>query len=279
MTNDHSHLLLCHLSHHISQANFDAWHEDYAYNHSTFGRDFFKLVAMILQGMHVPGLHESVTVVMKRFYDGTVYYVMSNPEEVARFLGVVVPAKTRKTRTTYFFSLMKDWGCIFHYLSDGFFRATNDLIADATSRWWFRVRTGVLDDANRLVLTDLNLRTLQEDAISMIRKPRDRSPNTIRHDLSPFIVFIIKRKSYPSINQARGQLTGYAPVKTSWLTALKQQLVDSFYSNPKSFITTEPSYNRSNLSVSRNYTAASTGEVTKVIVKFNRGFTEDDFSS
>ena len=37
MTNDHSHLLLCHLSHHISQANFDAWNEDYAYNHSTFG--------------------------------------------------------------------------------------------------------------------------------------------------------------------------------------------------------------------------------------------------
>lgn len=228
--------------------------------------------------MHVPGLHESVTVVMKRFYNGTVYYVMSNPEEVARFLGVVVPATQRRTIATYLYDLMKDWGCIFHYLSDGFFRATNDLINDATSRWWFRVRTGVLDDANRLVLTDLNLRTLQEATLSMIRKPRGRLPNTIRHDLSPFIVFVIKRKSYPSINQARGKLTGGAPAKTSFLTALKQRLVDSFYRNPKSFITTEPSYNRSNLSVSANYTAARTGKVTKVTVKFNRAFTEDDFS-
>ena len=274
MTNDHSHLLLCHLSHHISQANFDEWHEDYAYNYSTFGRDLFKLVAMIVQHMHVPGLHESVTVVMKRFYDGTVYYVMSNPEEVARFLGVVVPANRRETRTTYLYCLMKDWGCIFHYLSGGFFRTTNDLIADATSRWWFRVSTDVLDDAGERVLTDLSLRTLQEATLSMIRRPRNRLPNTIRHDLSPFIVFVIKRKSYPSGSQAGGQLTGDAPVKTSWLTALKQRLVDSFYRNPKSFITTEPSYNRSNLSVS----GTSAGTATKVIVKFNRGFTEDDFS-
>ena len=54
----------------------------------------------------------------------------------------------------------------------------------------------------------------------------------------------------------------------SSLIALKQQLVDSFYSNPRSFITNDPYLLKSDV-----YTYV---EMT-VVVRFNRGFTQDDF--
>ena len=257
---------------HQTQANLDEWNANYAYNHSTFGRDFFKMVAMIIQGMIVPGLHPSVSVVRRRLYGGAVYYVMSNPGEVARFLGVVVPPKCKKTVVSYLYDLMRLWGCIFHCLSEGFFRVANDIIADENTEWRFRVCTGVLDEARRIVLTDLNFRTLQEATLPMIRKPRSRLQDTIRHDHSPFIEFIINGLSYTSIAQARGQFTGDTTLKSAFLSNLKQQLVDNFYSNPQSFVTTEQSYSPNNLFVSRTY-----NDETEVVVKFNRGFTEDDF--
>ena len=263
---------------HQTQANFDEWNADYAYNHSTFGRDLFKLIGMLVQGMIVPGLHPSVSVVRRRLYGGAVYHVLTNPEEVARFLGVVVPPRKRRTVLSYFYDLMKSWGCIFHCLSEGFFRVANDLIADENTEWRFRVRTGVLDDANRLVLTEINFRTLLEDTIDRFRCPRGRLQDTIRHDLSPFIEFLINGVSYPSSTQARDQLTGIKDARNVFLRDLKQELVDSFYSNPQSFVTTEPSYNPSNLSVSGTYPATTKRGETDVVVKFNRGFTEDDFS-
>jgi len=267
------------MSHHISQANnFDEWHANYAYNHSTFGRDLFKLIGMLVQGMTVPGLHPSVSVVRRRLYGGAIYYVMSNPGEVARFLGVVLPPKKKKgTVVAYFYDLMRSWGCIFHCLSNGFYRTTNEIITNAATEWRFRVHTGVLDDANRLVLTEINFRTLLEDTIGRIRCPRGRLQDTIRHDLSPLIVFIINGLSYTSITQARGKLTGDSEVKFDFLKDLKQQLVDNFYSNPQSFVTAEPSYNPSNLSVSGTYPATARSGETEVTIKFNRGFTEDDF--
>lgn len=194
---------------------------------------------MLVQGMIVPGLHPSVSVARRRLYGGAVYHVLTNPEEVARFLGVVVPPNKKNSVVAYFYDLMRRWGCIFHCLSDGFYRASNDIIVDANTRWRFRVRTGVLGDANRLVLTDINFRTLPESAISRLRLPTGRLQDTIRHDLSPFIQFIINGMSYPSGKQAKGQLTGGMDAKQAFLTDLKQQLVDSFYSNPQSFVTTE----------------------------------------
>lgn len=106
-------------------ANLMRWHENYAFNNSTLGRDLFKLIAMVIQRIPVPGLHESVSIVSRSFYGGAVYVVMTNPEDVARFLGLVVPAKCKQTLTNYLYSLMRLWGCIFHCLSDGFYRVTN----------------------------------------------------------------------------------------------------------------------------------------------------------
>ena len=58
----------------------------------------------------------------------------------------------------------------------------------------------------------------------------------------------------------------------SSLIALKQQLVDSFYSNPRSFITNDPYLLKSDV-----YTYVETGVEMTVVVRFNRGFTQDDF--
>ena len=208
---------------------------------------------MVIQNIPVPGLHPSVSIVLRSLYNGVAYVSMSNPGEVARFLGVVVPPNKKKTRIAYFYDLMRVWGCIFHCLSDGFFRTTNEIITDAASKWRFRVSTDVLNAVGQRVLTELNFQTLLESAIGNNRAPGGRLQDNIRHDLSPFIVFVINGSSYTSASQARGQLTGDTTVKASWLTALKQELVDSFYSNPRSFVITEPSYNPSNLSVSRTY--------------------------
>jgi len=260
-----------------SNAGIMQWNANYAYNHSTFGRDFYKLIAMVIQNIPVPGLHPSVSIVLRSLYNGVAFVVMSNPGEVARFLGVFVPPNKKKTRIAYFYDLMRAWGCIFHCLSDGFFRTTNEIITNAASKWRFRVSTDVLNAARQRVLTELNFRTLLESAIGNIRAPSGRLQDNIRHDHSPFIVFVINGSSYPSIGQARGQLTGDTTLKTAFLTDLKQELVDSFYSNPKSFVTTEQSYSPNNLSVSDTFPATARGEETEVVVKFNRGFTQDDF--
>ena len=262
-----------------SRAGILQWHADYAFEYGTVGRDFCKLIGMAIQGIPVPGLHESVSIVRTSFFDGLDYIVMSNPLKVVEFLGIVAP---NDSTLVYFMSILQLWGVIFSPLSKAYYHALgrgNALLEEhlrvAGALWVFRVRTGVLNEARRIVLTELNFRTLREATISLIRAPRGGRQCSARRRQLPDIVFLINGMSYPTCKQAMSQLTGDATVKSSFLANLKTQLCNRFYRNWNSFITNNP--NASILSVSGTYPATARGEETEVTAKFNRGFTEDDF--
>jgi len=133
------------------------------------------------------------------------------------------------------------------------------------TKWVFRVCTNVAG-----VLTRIAFGKLKEATLGRITNPQTIQ-NTIRENQLPFIEYVINWWMGTAVTD---QLVGDATVKAVFLIALKRHLEDSFYSKCRSFITNDPNI----LSKSAVYTYAETGDETTVVVRFNRGFTRDDFS-
>jgi len=233
-----------------------------------FARDFIKMIALKIQGYDVAGLHQSVSIVWTSFFDGLEYVVMTNPIKVAEFHGFESVPSWYENRTLigYFFDRLKEIGCIFHCLSKSTYRGygDDDWATRQNTKWVFRINTNVAG-----ALTSVAFRTLKEATLGRITIPQTIQ-NTIRENQLPFIEYVINGWVGTTVTD---QLIGDATVKAVSLTALKRKLEDSFYRNWNSFITNDLNV----LSKSDVYKCVETGEETTVVVRFNRGFTQDDF--